>query len=115
MLQSAAETMARAENMRAISGEQELYNQIKGSGTQKEQLRKAATEFEGIFITKMLSMMDKTIDRENGFFGQDGQEYLDTFKSFVFDQMGRDLAKNPRTSFGFAEQIYRQMERYVGE
>ncbi len=100
-------------NAQTVNSDQVLYNRIKESGDSKEQLRKAATEFESIFITKMLSEMDKTVDRENGLFGKESQ-YVDTFKSIVYQQMGRDIANNPRTSFGFADQIYRQMEKYVG-
>ena len=101
------------QNAQTVNSDQVLYNRIKEAGDSKEQLRKAATEFESIFITKMLSEMDKTVDREGGLFGKETQ-YVDTFKSIVYQQMGRDIANNPRTSFGFADQIYRQMERYVG-
>ncbi len=98
---------------RTVNADQELYNRIKNSGDEKTQLKKVATEFESIFITKMLETMDKTVDREeDGLFGNDHQ-YEDTFKSIVFQQMGRDLANNPRTTFGFADQIYRQMEHLV--
>ena len=98
---------------RTVNADQELYNRIKNSGDEKTQLRKVATEFESIFITKMLETMDKTVEREeDGLFGNDHQ-YEDTFKSIVFQQMGRDLANNPRTTFGFADQIYRQMEHLV--
>jgi len=98
---------------RTINSDQELFNQIKNSGDEKTQLKKVAREFESIFITKMLEEMDKTVDREeNGLFG-DNHEYEDTFKSIVFQQMGRDLANNPRTTFGFADQIYRQMQHLV--
>ena len=98
---------------RTVNSDQELYNQIKNSGDEKTQLKKVATEFESIFITKMLEEMDKTVERdENGFLGGDHQ-YEDTFKSIVFQQMGRDLANNPRTTFGFADQIYRQMQHLV--
>lgn len=100
------------ENARTVNSDQVLYNRIKDAGDTKEQLKKAATEFESIFITKMLSQMDKTVDREGGIFGKETQ-YVDTFKSIVYQQMGRDLASNPRTTFGFADQIYRQMEKYV--
>lgn len=99
-------------NARTVNADQVLYNRIKESGDSKEQLRKAANEFEAVFITKMLSQMDKTVDRENGLFGKESP-YVDTFKSVVFQQLGHDLANNPRTSFGFAESIYRQMEKYV--
>ena len=101
------------QNAQTVNSDQVLYNQIKGAGDSKEQLKKAATEFESIFITKMLSQMDKTVDRENGLFGKESH-YVDTFKSIVYQQMGHDIANNPRTTFGFADQIYRQMEKYVG-
>ena len=99
-------------NAQTVNSDQVLYNRIKESGDSKEQLIKAATEFESIFVTKMLSEMDKTVDHENGLFGKESQ-YVDTFKSIVYQQMGRDIANNPRTSFGFANQIYRQMEKYA--
>ena len=58
------------ENARTVNSDQVLYNRIKEAGDTKEQLKKAATEFESIFITKMLSQMDKTVDRDNGIFGK---------------------------------------------
>ena len=91
-------------NAQTVNSDQVLYNRIKESGD--------STEFESIFVTKMLSEMDKTVDHENGLFGKESQ-YVDTFKSIVYQQMGRDIANNPRTSFGFADQIYRQMEKYA--
>ena len=101
------------QNAQTVNSDQILYNRIKESGDSKEQLRKVATEFESIFVTQMLEQMDKTVDREDGLFEKEG-DYVDTFKSIVFQQMGRDIANNPRTSFGFADSIYRQMEKYVG-
>ena len=98
---------------RTVNADQELYNQIKNSGDEKTQLKKVATEFESIFITKMLQEMDKTVEKdENSLFGNDNK-YEEAFKGIMFQQMGRDLANNPRTSFGFADSIYRQMEKYV--
>ena len=99
-------------NARVVNSDQVLYNRIKEAGDSKAQLRKAGEEFESIFITKMLSQMDKTVDRSNSIFG-DKSPYVDTFKSIVYQQMGHDMASNPRTSFGFAQQIYRQMEHLV--
>ena len=98
---------------RTVNADQEMYNRIKESGDEKTQLKKAATEFESIFITKMLQEMDKLVDKEkDGLFGNDNK-YEEAFKGIMFQQMGRDLASNPRTSFGFADQIYRQMEHLV--
>ena len=49
---------------KVINDEAELINKIKNSSSQKEQLKNVAKEFESIFITKMMSTMEKTIDRE---------------------------------------------------
>ena len=100
-------------NARTINSDQVLYNRIKESGDSKAQLQKAAEEFEAIFVTKMLTEMDKTVDREGGIFG-DKSQYLDTFKSIIYQQIGHDIAINPRSSIGMASQIYKQMEKYVG-
>ena len=100
-------------NARTVNSDQVLYNRIKEAGDSKAQLQKAAEEFEAIFITKMLTEMDKTVDREGGLFGEKSQ-YVDTFKSIVYQQIGHDIASNPHTSMGMAQQIYKQMERYVG-
>ncbi len=99
-------------NARTINSDQVLYNRIKEAGDSKAQLKKAAEEFEAIFITKMLSEMDKTVDREGGLFGGKTQ-YVDTFKSIVYQQIGHDMASKPTSSIGMAQQIYKQMEKYV--
>lgn len=98
----------------AINGDTEIFNSIKSTKSEKKQLEKVAKEFESIFITKMVETFDKTIDKEGGIFGSE-TSYLDKFKSFIFQEMGREMANNPRTSFGFAKQIYNQMEKYVPE
>ena len=100
-------------NARTVNSDQVLYNRIKEAGDSKEQLKKAGEEFESIFITKMLNEMDKMVDGENSIFGEKSP-YVDTFKSIVYQQVAHDLSSNPRTSIGIAEQIYKQMEKYVG-
>ena len=90
----------------------QIFNNIKSSSDKKAQLKKVANEFESMFITKMMKLMDKTVEKGDGIFGQDSK-YENTFKDFVFQEVGRNLASNERTSFGFAKQIYSQMERYV--
>lgn len=99
-------------NAQVVNSDQVLCNRIKDAGDSKAQLRKAGEEFESIFITKMLTQMDKTVDRSGSIFGEKSP-YVDTFKSIVFQQMAHDMASNPRTSIGFADQIYKQMEKYV--
>lgn len=95
-----------------VNPDQQMVNRIKDSKSGKEALNKVAKEFEAIFVTKMFSTMDESVDREGGIFGEE-TKYMDNFKSYMFNEMGRQLANNPRSSFGFAKQIYQQMERYV--
>lgn len=95
----------------AVNRETQVVNDIRNSGGQKAQLKKVSQEFESIFITKMLNMMDKTVDEEGGIFGKG--KYMENFKSFIYNEMGRDMSSNPRTTFGFAKQIYEQMERFT--
>lgn len=95
-----------------VNGDQQVFNQIKDKKSGKEQLKATAKEFEAIFISKMFSVMDQSVDKEGGIFGEE-TKYFDNFKSYMYNEMGRDLANNPHSSFGFAKQIYEQMERYV--
>ncbi len=105
-------TMANmAPTIDAVNRETQIFNDIKKSGGEKSQLKKVSQEFESIFITQMLNMMDKTVDEEGGIFGKG--KYMDNFKSFIYSEMGREMAQNPRTTFGFAKQIYEQMEKYT--
>lgn len=78
--------------------EQQVINRIKENKSQKNQLKETAKEFEAIFIAKMFSLMDETVDREGGIFGED-TKYYDTFKSYMYNQMGRQLANNPHSTF----------------
>lgn len=88
----------------------QTLDSIKGIKSKKDQLKKVSTEFEAIFVTKMLTTMDKTVNKEGGIFG-DESKYLDKFKSYVYQEMGRQMASNPNSSIGFAKQIYAQMEK----
>lgn len=89
----------------------EIENIKRTSNTEKEQLKKVATEFESIFITKMLNEMEKTVDKENSMFKE--SKYLDNLKSFMYNDIARNIAQNERTSIGIAKQIYSQMEKTV--
>lgn len=97
----------------AVNSDAQVINKIKTAGNSKEQLKKAASEFEAIFATQMITLMDKTVDSEGGLFGGEDNKYLDNFKSLMFNEMGRQMASNPRTSLGLAKQIYQQMEKLV--
>src|SRR5574344_1898807 len=97
-----------------LDADQQAVNNIRENPSNKEQLKKVAKEFESIFISKMFSVMDQTVDRSESIFGEEDQ-YAKTFKPYMYNELGRQLANNPRTSFGFAKQIYDQMEKYVGK
>ena len=90
-------------NAQVVNSDQVLYNRIKEAGNSKQQLQKAAEEFEAIFITKMLTEMDKTVDREDGLFGEKSP-YVDTFKSIVYQQIGGKI----KTKSGNSIVIYTQ-------
>ena len=83
------------------------FTDISVTGNSDEDLKKAATSFEAIFVTQFLETMNKTVDK--GEFMHGGQAE-DTFKSLLTQEMAVNMSSNPRTSFGFAEQIYRQMK-----
>ena len=88
--------------------------QIKrGTKSSKEQLKKVSTEFESIFVAKMLNEMDKTIDKEGSLFQE--SKYLDNLKSFMYNDIARTIANDPRTSLGIAKQMYAQLEKTVVE
>lgn len=95
-----------------VNGDQQVLNMVKNAGSEKAQLKKAAKEFESVFIAKMFSTLDETVDREGGIFGEENQ-YVDTFKSYMYNEVGRQLASNPNTSFGLAKQVYEQMEKNI--
>ena len=92
-------------------GDYDFINTVRASGTQRQQLKKIAKEFEAILVSKMLTQMDKTVDRENSMFGD--SKYMDNFKSIFFNQIGRDVANSPTSNIGFAKQLYTQMEKSV--
>ena len=106
------EIRSHALNSKVVNSEQQVFNKIKGAKSQKEQLKKVAEEFESVFVTKILGTMDKMVDKEGGLFGGEGK-YTETFKSFMFQELGREFASNPRTTFGMAKQIYQQMEKLL--
>lgn len=97
-------TTNRANNLSPIEN-------MRGNISGKEQLKKVATEFEAIFVTKMITALDKTVDKEGSLFSE--SKFMDNFKSLMFDDMGRSIASNPHSSIGFAKQMYAQMEKSV--
>lgn len=85
----------------------------RGSKSKKEQLQKVATEFESIFVAKMLNELDKTVDKTGSLFQE--SKYLDNLKSFMYNDIARSIAQDPRQSLGIAKQMYSQLEKTIKE
>ena len=85
----------------------------KGAKTEKEQLKQVATEFESIFVAKMLNELDKTVDKTGSLFQE--SKYLDNLKSFMYNDIARSIAQDPRQSLGIAKQMYSQLEKTIKE
>lgn len=88
-----------------------IENIKNGAKTEKEQLKKVASEFESIFVSKMMMEMDKTVDKEGSLFQE--SKYTDNLKSFMYNQIAREISSNPNTSIGIAKQLYTQLESQV--
>ena len=111
MINSITQNIQNVYETKTQNDEAVLFNRIKNAGSEKEQLKKVAKEFESIFITKMLTTMEKTIDKEDGLFSEGS--YMKNFKSYMFNELGREMANSENTQSGFAKKIYEQMEKYV--
>ncbi len=89
----------------------EIENIKRSSKSDKEKLQKTAQEFESIFISKMLTVLDKTVDKENSLF-QDSK-YMDNFKTIFYNDIARTIAKDPYHNLGIAKQLYTQLEKTI--
>lgn len=76
----------------------------------KDKLMKTATEFEAVFITKLMNTMDSTVEK-SGFMS--GGSVEKKFRSMMNQFVAKDIASTPETSFGMAKQIYEQMKDLV--
>ncbi len=88
---------------------QEMQRQyLNPQNKDQKKLKKAAQEFEGIFVQQMLEAMDKTIDRDNSFLsGGSSEQY---FRSMLNEEIAKSMTcKQGGSGFGLAESIYRQM------
>ena len=89
----------------------EIENIKRNSSSEKEKLEKISREFESIFVSKLLTEMEKTVDKEGSLFQE--SKYLDNLKSFMYNDIARTIASNDRTSIGIAKQLYTQLEKTV--
>ena len=86
---------------------------LSGAGKNKmdnEKLKKTTQDFEAVFLTKFLEVLNSTLERSEEFSGGRGEEM---FRSMLNEEIANSIASNPQTSFGFAKQIYEQMKNRV--
>ena len=67
-------------------------------------MRKAAEEFEAVFINELLSHMDQGLSTEGPFTGGQSEG---VYRSLFDDAVAKELAK--RGGIGIADNIYREM------
>lgn len=74
---------------------------------QLEQIRKAAQDFEAMFMSEMVSHMFKGIETDPMFGGGHGE---DMFRSMMIQEYGKNLAKSPQGS-ALTDQLQQAMIR----
>jgi Rod binding domain-containing protein len=100
--------VAQIQDYKFNSNIDKLQNMQNLTGDKKKQMD-AAKDFEAVFVTKMLDIIDSTVDREGGFLGKG--KAAETFKPFYHQAMAQEIVNNPDSSFGLAKQMYEQMEQ----
>lgn len=91
-------------------------NQIKNlsninmQGKNEEQLMEAAKQFESVFVNQLFKALDATVEKDGMFSGGKGEKM---FKEMFHQEIAKNIASDPTTSFGFAKQIYEQMKDIV--
>ena len=73
----------------------------------EESLKKAACDFEAVFVKQLLDIMDSTVQKSE--FMRGGQAE-NIFKSMMNEEISKEIASSPSSSFGLAEQVYKQMK-----
>ena len=72
----------------------------------RAQIRKAADDFENVFVSQMLGHMFDGIGVDETFGGGHGEEM---FRSLLTEQYAKQV--NGRGGFGIADQVYRELLR----
>lgn len=86
----------------------ERFPNMKGSVDKNDEaLKKAACDFEAVFVRQLLEIMDSTVQKSELMHGGQAEGI---FKSMLNEEVAKEIASNPATSFGLAEQIYKQMK-----
>lgn len=89
---------------------EKLQETSKLTPEQDNKLKKAASDFEAVFLNKFLEIMDSTVEKSEFMHGGQAEK---TFKSMLNQEIAKGISSNPSTSFGFAEQIYKQMKENI--
>jgi len=88
-------------NIDSLNANSQIKNQ------RDEDLKKAASDFEAVFVRQFLDLMDTTVTKSDFMRGGQGEEI---FKSMLNEQVAQNIASTPSTSFGLAKQVYEQMK-----
>jgi flagellar protein FlgJ len=92
--------------------EQMKLNFINPNDQDHKKLKKAAQEFEAVFVQQLMDAMDKTVDKTDSILsGGSAEEY---FKGMMNETVSQAMTQRPGGSgFGLAESIYRQMSEQI--
>jgi Rod binding domain-containing protein len=77
------------------------------AASQKEQMEKAAAEFEGFFVYQMLEQTQPEVDLDSEFMGGNVEQ---TFRPFLNQYLAEEMVE--AGGFGLKENIIKQMEKY---
>lgn len=83
---------------------------LKEKTESKDKLMDAAQNFESVFVNQLLQIMDKTIQRSDFMSGGSGEKI---FRQMFYQEIAKDISKNPNTSFGMAKQVYEQLSQQL--
>jgi len=61
-------------------------------------------------VKQLLDIMDSTVEKSEFMHGGQAEN---TFKSMLNEELSKNFASNPASSFGFAKQIYEQMKNQI--
>lgn len=75
-----------------------------------KKMMETAKDFEAVFIHRLLEIMDSTVEKSDFMHGGQAE---DTFKSMLNEEISKNIASSPSTSFGLAKQIYEQMKERI--
>lgn len=75
---------------------------------EKKRLKEVSQDFEALMINQMLKEMRKTVNKSELINGGVAE---DIFEDMLYDEYAKEFSKTK--SFGLAETIYNQMEKYI--